>query len=79
MIYPKPLVMRNKSDKQIIDGLTARNLEMHITNCELIKEKKEMQKELKYLETKNSFLQETLLQDSTTQAIINQQSNKDTL
>ncbi len=74
MIYPKPLTIQNKSDKQIIDGLTARNLEMHIINCELMKEKEKMQKELTYLESKNKYLGELLLQDS-----LEKQSNKDTL
>ncbi len=73
MIHPKPLTMQNKSNKQIIDGLTARNLEMHIINLKIIKENEEKDKEIAYLKTKSNFLQETLLKDATAERIIDEQ------
>lgn len=66
MIQPTRLKIAGKSQKQIIDGLTARNLEMHIDCCGMAKLLKAKDTTIDYLTKRSAFLEEVLLQNAIT-------------
>ena len=66
MIHPKRLKIAGKSQKQILDGVTARNLEMYIDNCGMAKELKAKETTIEYLTKRNALLEELLLQNAIT-------------
>ena len=66
MIQPNRLKLAGKSQKQIIDGLTARNLEMHIDNCEMAKLLAAKEASIEYLVKRTTLLEELLLQNTIT-------------
>ncbi len=66
MIQPTTLRLKGKSQKQIIDGLTARNLEMHIDNCKMAEELKKLQLQVNFYKVRAKLLEDTCLQHEVT-------------
>ncbi len=64
MIKPTKLKLKGKSQKQIIDGLTARNLEMHMDNCKIAAELKQMEVNHDFQKARAELLEEELLRNS---------------
>lgn len=64
MIQPTKLKMKGKSQKQIIDGLTARNLEMHMDNCTMAAALKQMTIDHDFQKAKAELMEEELLRNS---------------
>lgn len=64
MIQPTKLRLKGKSQKQIIDGLTARNLEMHMDNCKIVAELKQVTIDHNFQKARAELLEEELLRNS---------------
>lgn len=64
MIQPRRLKLAGKSQKQIIDGLTARNLEMHMDNVKVIEELATAVSSNSYLALRNKMLEDLCKQNN---------------